>query len=84
MKKMHIVACVITLFLLTACCGATQLKSNAKYKWTYTFSNGETRTGEFETNEFGQASFDPGENVDCGAITLEEKHSEIAMEESAV
>jgi hypothetical protein len=87
MKKIPIGLCVLALCLLTACldfCGVSHLKGNTKYTYSYTNPDGTTHSDEFMTNEYGQATVDVPPGTDCGAVKIEEKHSEIAMEESAV
>jgi hypothetical protein len=42
---------------------------NTTYEWSYT-NNGQTSAGEFTTNEYGQASFDVPEDVDCNKLEI--------------
>lgn len=74
--------------MLTACldfCWYKGDKGNTTYTWSYTDSDGQAHSGEFMTNEYGQASFDTPTSVDCSKVTIGEKKTpEIAMEESAV
>jgi hypothetical protein len=61
MKMTNVVLCVLVACLLTACdefCGFTHGDPDTTYKWSYT-NNGTTSSGEFTTNEYGQANF-PG------------------------
>lgn len=85
MRKISIALCAFALYMVTACtCATGQLNSNATYKWTYTASDGTTSSGEFTTNEYGQAMFEVPPNVECGSVSIEEKRSpQIAPVESA-
>jgi hypothetical protein len=79
--------CALALCLLTACldfCGFKEGKAHTTYTWTYTDSNGTTHSDEFTTDAYGMGSFETPTSVDCGSVKIEEKHSEIAMVESAV
>lgn len=85
MKKINVVLCVLIACLFTACdeyCGFTQGDSNTTYTWTYT-NNGTTSSGEFTTNEYGQASFEVPDDTDCNKVGVKKKDSP-AMEESRV
>jgi hypothetical protein len=87
-KKISIGLCALALCLLTACldfCGFKEGKARTTYTWSYTDSDGQTHSGEFTTNEYGQGSFDTPTSVDCSKVSIGEKKTpEIAMEESAV
>ena len=85
MKKVPAPLLSLALCLLTACelCGVSRVKANTTYNWTYT-ADGQTHTGTFQTNEYGQASFEVPSGVDCSGVKIEEKNSDIAMVESAV
>jgi hypothetical protein len=86
-RKFSLGLCTLALYLLTACtCALAQpLNANTTYKWSYANPDGTTTTGEFTTNEYGQAMFEAPSNVECGRVTFEEvKVPKIAMVESAV
>ena len=65
-KKILVVLCALAVCLLTACddfCGFSHGDANTTYKWSYS-NNGTTSSGEFDTNEYAQASFDVPEGTD--------------------
>jgi hypothetical protein len=77
----------LDLCLMTACgtCASVTLNPNTTYKWTHANPDGTTTSGEFTTNEYGQAMYDVPSNVDCGGVRIEEKKTpEIAVEGSAI
>lgn len=77
MKKILVMPCVLALCLLTACldfCGYREGDANTKYVWSYTNPDGTTTSGEFETNQYGQATFDTNEGVDCNKVTITKKN----------
>lgn len=87
MKKILVMPCVLALCLLTACfdfCGFNHGKANTTYTFSYSNPNGTTTSGEFRTNEYGQATFDTNEGIDCGKVTITEKNAGPALEESQV
>ena len=87
MKKTYLGLCALALCLMMACgtCSSVTLNPNTTYKWTYANPDGTTTSGEFSTNEYGQAMYEVPSNVDCGGVRIEEKKATtIAMEESAV
>lgn len=49
-------------------CGFREGKANTTYTWSYTGSDGQTHSGEFTTNEYGQGSFDTPTGVDCSKV----------------
>lgn len=84
MKKINVVLCVLVTCLLTACeeyCGFTRGDPNTTYKWSYS-NNGTTSSGEFTTNEYGQASFEVPDDTDCNKVELKKKDAPL-MEENA-
>jgi len=74
MKK-TVMLCASVAFLITACdfCGFTQGDPNTTYTWSYTAANGTKSSGEFTTNEGGQASFDVPEGTDCQRVDVKKK-----------
>jgi hypothetical protein len=75
MKKIIVVLCALGVCLLTACvdvCGFNQGDANTTYTWSYS-NNGTTGSGEFTTNEYGQASIEVPEGTDCGKVTIKQK-----------
>lgn len=85
MRKISIGLCVLALALITACtCATAVLSATTTYKWSYNNTAGTVTSGEFTTNEYGQAMFDVPSDVDCNRVNIEEKKTpEIAPEESA-
>lgn len=76
MKKILVVLCVLAFCLLTACldfCGFSNGDANTTYTFSYTNPDGTTTSGEFETNEYGQGSFDVPENINCSQVTVTKK-----------
>jgi hypothetical protein len=74
MKKISVMLCAFVACLFTACdtCGYDQGKPKTIYTWTYT-NNGTTSSGEFETDEYGQAGFDVPSGTDCSKVDVKEK-----------
>ena len=75
--------CALALCLLTGCfdfCGFTHGEANTSYEWSYTNPDGTTTTGGFDTNEYGQSSFDVPEGTDCSKVTINKRVRE-AMDE---
>jgi hypothetical protein len=73
MKKI-VILCAFVAFLITACdfCGFSHGNPSTTYKWSYD-NNGTTSSGEFTTDEYGQASFDVPEGTDCNRVTVNAK-----------
>ena len=53
-------------------CGYDQGKPNTTYRWTYT-NNGTTSSGEFTTDQYGEAGFDVPAGTDCSKVEVKEK-----------
>lgn len=67
--------CALVACLLTACddfCGFSHGEANTTYTWSYS-KDGKTSSGEFKTNEYGQASFDVPDGTDCNAVEVKVK-----------
>jgi len=47
-------------------------RSNTTYTWSYA-NNGTHSSGEFTTNEYGQASFEVPEDTDCSKVDVKVK-----------
>jgi hypothetical protein len=72
MKKIAAVPCALIICLLTACvdvCGFSRGDANTTYNWPYS-NNGTTASGEFTTNDYGQATIDVPEGTDCGKVAF--------------
>jgi hypothetical protein len=72
MKKIKVILCALALCLYASCidtCGFSGGEPNTTYTWSYT-NNGVTSAGEFTTNDYGQASFDVPEDVECNRVEL--------------
>lgn len=63
-------------------CGFSHGEPHTRYKWSYTNNNGTTSSGEFDTNEYGQATFDVPEDTDCNRVEVKKMESP-AFEEDA-
>lgn len=74
MKKIKVMLCALVLCLLNACVDACGLNgdANTTYTWSYS-NNGTTGSGEFTTNEYGQASFDVPDGTDCSKVNVQKK-----------
>jgi hypothetical protein len=58
----------------------THLDANSTYTFSYTNPDGTTTTGRFDTNQYGQGSFDVNEGIDCSKVTINKRVRE-AMDE---
>ena len=79
MKKTAIGLCALALCFLTACldfCGVTRLEGKKVYEWSYTYSDGAPTSGTFETDQYGQATFDVPSDVDCGKVSIKLKEDQ--------
>jgi hypothetical protein len=74
MKKIVVMLCALIVCLLSACadCGFSHGNPSTTYKWSYD-NNGTTSSGEFTTNEYGQATFEVPDGTDCNKVTVKEK-----------
>lgn len=83
MKKILIGLCALAICLFTACpCAYTHGEANPTYTFSYANSDGTTTSGEFTTNEYGQANFDVPDNIDCNKVTVTKKEEQkVAMVE---
>jgi hypothetical protein len=80
MRRILVGLCALAVCLLTACpCGYSHGDANSTYTWSYKNTDGTTSSGEFTTNEYGQAAFDVPDNVDCNEVTVTKKDSNIGM-----
>ena len=73
MKKIIMLCALVAC--LTACtdaCGFRNGDPNTTYTWSYT-TNGPTSSGEFTSNEYGQAAFDVPEDTDCNKVEVKKK-----------
>jgi hypothetical protein len=82
-KKILLGLCVLAVCLLTGCfdfCGFTHGEANTTYTFSYTNPDGTTTTGEFNTNPYGQGSFDVKEDTDCSKVTVTKKEQPSDLE----
>ena len=73
MKKIWLLCALV--ICLTACddvCGFKEGDPNTTYTWTY-INNGTTSSGEFTTNEYGQAAFDVPDGTECNKLEIKKK-----------
>jgi hypothetical protein len=74
MKRIKVLVCAFAAGLLVACndCGFSHGDANTTYTWSYN-NNGTTSSGEFTTNEYGQATFEVPDNTDCNKVEVKKK-----------
>ena len=75
MKKIKVMLCALVLCLHTACvdtCGFGDGEATTTYTWSYS-NNGTTGSGEFTTDQYGQASIEVPEDTDCSKVVVHKK-----------